>query len=60
MNWQNFQPDVFTLTGGVMKSADIFFKDLKKAAPDCHLEPCSFGQEAGLIGAAVLGFQSVK
>jgi len=60
MNWRNFQPDVFTLTGGVMKSSDIFFLDLKKAAPDCHLEPCSFGQEAGLIGAAVLGFQSVK
>ena len=60
MNWRNFEPEVFTLTGGVMKSSDIFLADLRKAAPDCRLEPCYFGQEAGLIGAAVLGFQSVK
>jgi glucokinase len=58
MNEANFQPEVFTVTGGVMKSADVFWDDLKKATPSCHLEKCSFGQEAGLIGAAVLGFQS--
>src|SRR5574344_790913 len=55
-----FSPEVFTLTGGVMKSSDIFFDDLKRAAPHCHLEKCGCGQEAGLIGAAVLGFQRSK
>lgn len=60
MNQFNFEPEVFTLTGGVMKSADLFFDDLKKAAPNCHLEVCSFGQEAGLMGAAVFGFQKEK
>lgn len=57
MTYQCFTPEVYTLTGGVMKSSDIFFDDLKKAAPLCHLEKCYFAQEAGLIGAAVLGFQ---
>jgi len=55
-----FSPEVFTLTGGVMKSSAIFFGDLKQAAPHCHLELCGCGQEAGLIGAAVLGFQKSK
>ena len=55
-----FSPEVFTLTGGVMKSSAIFFDDLKQAAPHCHLELCGCGQEAGLIGAAVLGFQKSK
>lgn len=59
MNQDNFSPEVFTITGGVMKSADIFFDDLRAAAPSCHLEACSFGQEAGLMGAAVLGFQRI-
>jgi len=60
MNQDNFQPDIFTLTGGVMKSADIFFEDLRKACPHSHLEKCAFDQEAGLIGAAVYGFQQTK
>jgi glucokinase len=55
-----FSPEVYTLTGGVMKSADVFFEDLKKAAPHCHLEKCGLGQEAGLIGAGVLGFQKAN
>ncbi len=52
-----FEPAVFALTGGVMKSSDVFFDDLRNAAPHCHLEHCALGQEAGLIGSAVLGFQ---
>jgi glucokinase len=60
MVYSAFQPEVYTLTGGVMKSADVFFEDLKKAAPHCHLEKCGLGQEAGLIGAGVLGFQKAK
>lgn len=53
----NFEPDIFTVTGGVMKSKDIFFEDLKKEVAPLHIVPCSFGQEAGLMGAAVLAFQ---
>ncbi|OPZ35704.1 MAG: Glucokinase [Tenericutes bacterium ADurb.BinA155] len=60
MNQDNFEPDIFTLTGGVMKSADVFFLDLQKACPHSHLEKCAFDQEAGLIGAAVYGFQKTK
>lgn len=53
----NFEPDIFTITGGVMKSKDIFFEDLKKEVAPLRIVPCSFGQEAGLMGAAVLAFQ---
>lgn len=53
-----FQPEVFALTGGVMKSSDVFFDDLKALAPKAHLEKTSSGQNAGLLGAAVLGFQN--
>ena len=55
-----FSPEVFTITGGVMKSADVLLEDLRRAAPHCHLEQCGCGQEAGLIGSAVLGFQRSK
>ncbi|MFA6620202.1 MAG: ROK family protein [Bacilli bacterium] len=60
MIYDAFTPEVFTLTGGVMKSSEIFLADLRRAAPHCHLELCGCGQEAGLIGAAVLGFQKSK
>ena len=52
-----FTPALFALTGGVMKSADIFLEDMKRAVPDIRLEPCALGQEAGLLGGAVYGFQ---
>ena len=54
-----FSPDVFTFTGGAMKSASVFWGDLKAAVPGSHLEKCGFDQEAGLMGAAVFGFQNV-
>lgn len=53
-----FHPKVFTLTGGVMKSADIFFQDLQAKVPMANLKVCSCGQEAGLIGAASVGLNS--
>lgn len=52
-----FKPDLFAVTGGVMKSKDVFFEDLKKAAYPCRIEECGCGQDAGLLGAAVYGFQ---
>lgn len=57
MIYAAFTPEVFTVTGGVMKSADLFFEDLRRAASHCRIEKCGCGEEAGLIGAAVLGFQ---
>ncbi len=54
---ETFSPDVFALTGGVMKSQDIFFEDMKAAVPGIRLEACALGQEAGLLGGAVYGFQ---
>ena len=54
-----FSPDVFTFKGGAMKSASVFWEDLKAAVPGSRLEKCGFDQEAGLMGAAVFGFQNV-
>ncbi|MCR5349174.1 MAG: ROK family protein [Bacilli bacterium] len=60
MNQDNFSPEVFTLTGGVMKSKDVFFEDLRRACPSSRIEECACGQNAGLVGAAVFGFQNAK
>lgn len=57
MNQHNFSPELFVLTGGVMKSKDIFFDDLRRACPNSRIEECDCGQEAGMLGAAVYGFQ---
>ena len=55
-----FEPEIIALTGGVMKSSDLFFEKLKSACPNSRLLPCSHGQEAGLLGAGVLAFQSLN
>ena len=54
---ENFNPEIFTLTGGVMKSKDIFLEDLRRACPGSRIEECAAGQMAGLVGSAVYGFQ---
>ena len=54
---ENFQPEVFAMTGGVMKSADIFWDDLCRNCPNSKLLKANAGQNAGLLGAAVYGFQ---
>ncbi len=54
-----YEPEVFTLTGGVMKSAKLFFNDLQGATPNANLQIAGCGQMAGLLGAAVYGFQRV-
>ncbi|MCQ2797458.1 MAG: ROK family protein [Bacilli bacterium] len=63
-NWFNmiqslYEPEVFTLTGGVMKSAHLFFNDLQGATPQANLQMAGCGQMAGLLGAAVYGFQRI-
>jgi glucokinase len=52
-----FSPEVIVLTGGVMKSADIFLKDLKENNPNCNLVKAYHDQDAGLIGSACYGLQ---
>ena len=53
-----FEPDVFVLTGGVMKSKEVWLDKLKEACPDCNIQECGCGQYAGLLGAAALGFHN--
>ena len=55
-----FQPDVFVLTGGAMKSKEAWLDALRKACPECKIEECGCGQQAGLLGAAALGFRSLE
>ena len=55
-----FQPDVFVLTGGAMKSKEVFLDKLREAAPECNIQECGCGQNAGLLGAAARGFNGVR
>lgn len=57
---ETFNPKVYALTGGVMKSAELFYEDLKASCPNSKLEFAGCGQRAGLYGAAVLGFQKAR
>ena len=54
-----FSPDVIVLTGGVMKSSDIFLDDLKQNNPKCNLVKAYHDQDAGLIGSACFGLQKL-
>lgn len=60
MVYDAFTPEVFTFTGGVFKSDKVFWKDLEAACPGINIKKCSFSQEAGLVGAAVYGFQMME
>lgn len=55
-----FEPDIIALTGGVMKSRDIFFDKLVKRLPKVHLVPAEFGDDAGLMGAALYAYQQLN
>ncbi len=53
-----FTPDIIVFSGGVMKSSQIFFEDLKNQNPNCRLIAAHYDQDAGLIGAACYGIQN--
>lgn len=53
-----YEPQVIAITGGVMKSKDLFFADLVSAYPKLTIKEAKFKFDAGLIGAAALGFLS--
>jgi len=51
-----FSPSIIVLTGGVMKSADVFLDELIRRHPEVIIKPAGFDQDAGLIGGAAFGF----
>jgi glucokinase len=51
-----YQPQALILTGGVMKSSSLFLHRFIEAFPSMRISFAQFGQDAGLIGAAYLGF----
>ena len=56
----SYLPDIFVVTGGLMKSKAMFFDDIKNSLPDTLIEECYFNEQAGLIGSAVYAFQKAK
>lgn len=56
----SYKPDVICVTGGLTKSKDLFLKKLASTHKESIITECKFSEEAGLIGAAVFGFQSAK
>ncbi|MGI6714266.1 MAG: ROK family protein [Bacilli bacterium] len=52
-----FTPKVVALTGGVMRSEDVFLEDLRKRHPNLVLKRAQHLHDAGLIGTACFGFQ---
>ncbi len=53
-----YQPDIITITGGVMKSKKYFFNKL--SAKGVIIKETKLGENAGLIGAGVVGFKIAK
>lgn len=51
-----FEPDVIAITGGVMKSKELFFDKLKLRLPQANIVKAEFGDDAGLMGAASYAF----
>ncbi len=51
-----FQPDVYVFSGGVVRNEAYFFQDFKALFPHRRLELAQLGQDAGILGAAYLGF----
>ena len=54
-----YAPEAFILTGGVLKSKAFFWDALQAAVPHIPLAMATFGQDAGLMGAANLAFSLI-
>jgi len=54
-----YQPKALILTGGVMKSSDLFLSRLQQAFPTLSIAFAQFGQDAGLMGAANVAFSLI-
>ena len=53
----SYEPEIYCFTGGVFKNKDLFFEELQRRNPNCHLVECVFKEDAGTVGAAVYAFQ---
>ena len=56
----SYLPDIFVVTGGLMKAKDMFFNEIKDSLPDTLVEECYFNEQAGLMGSAVYALQKAK
>jgi glucokinase len=56
---ERYHPDIYTFTGGVFNSKEVFWNDLTRRHQDLNLQVCYFDQNAGLIGAACYAFTSL-
>jgi glucokinase len=54
-----YSPEAFILTGGVLKSKAFFWDALQASVPHIPLALATFGQDAGLMGAANLAFSLI-
>ena len=54
-----YSPHAFILTGGVLKSKAFFWDALQASVPHIPLALATFGQDAGLMGAANLAFSLI-
>jgi len=57
---KTYQPSVIALTGGVMRSSDVFLSELQERHPHLLLKPTYFAQDSGLVGSACYGFQQLS
>lgn len=55
----SYEPDIFVFTGGVFKSKEYFFEDLRLKNDNLYLEECDLKESAGLLGAAVYALQNI-
>jgi glucokinase len=54
-----YSPQAFILTGGVLKSKAFFWDAIQSSVPHIPLALATFGQDAGLMGAANLAFSLI-
>ena len=43
----SYEPEIYCFTGGVFKNKDLFFEELQRRNPNCHLVECVFKEDAG-------------
>lgn len=56
----SYLPEVICVTGGLMKSKDIFFEKLQDDNKDANIVECYFSDSAGIMGASIYALQCAK
>ena len=56
----SYKPDIYCVTGGVMKSKQYFFNDLINENKDKNIVECALKEDAGIIGAGIYAFKMLK